>query len=467
MKDKYDVIIIGAGIGGLVCGSYLVKAGLKVLIVEKNKKAGGCAGSVEVDGFTFDIGAHVIGGCESNGLFRYYSKKMELDTDFIRLNPSDRFVFGRETISVPENFSKYISMLMGQFPREKDGINRLFEEMAQIYKSYIFNRKSLQKYAPITYQRFLNVHIKNKKLQGILSALCPYVGLPPARASVIAHSFVMISYLRDGYYLVKGGIQNLANSICKKITENSGDILYSTKATKILLKRKTVKGVIVNTGDFIKGKIVVSNIDANKTYLEMIDHKKLKKSFIQRIRQMKRSTSCIQLHLGLDIKSEKLANIMGWHYESYNINRCFKKAFYIFVPTKYDKTLSPENKSIIQIKAFPGAIMERNTKNIKKKDVEKYLKGKISKLSDVNIDNKIITSIVSTPKDLENFTGNSKGAAGGWEMSPRHILNGRLQNVTPIDNLFLTGHWTIPGSGILGVATSGMVTAREILKRFF
>ena len=54
IDNKYDVIIIGAGIGGLVCGCYLVKAGLKVLIVEKHYQVGGYCTSFKRKGFTFD-----------------------------------------------------------------------------------------------------------------------------------------------------------------------------------------------------------------------------------------------------------------------------------------------------------------------------------------------------------------------------------------------------------------------------
>ncbi len=62
-EDKYDVVIIGAGIGGLVCGCYLAKAGLKVLIVEQHYKPGGYCTSFERGGYTFDVGVHYLGSC--------------------------------------------------------------------------------------------------------------------------------------------------------------------------------------------------------------------------------------------------------------------------------------------------------------------------------------------------------------------------------------------------------------------
>ncbi len=66
-KDEYDVIIIGAGIGGLTCGCYLAKAGMKVLIVEQHSKVGGCCTSFKRKGFTFDA---TIGGLRENGILK-------------------------------------------------------------------------------------------------------------------------------------------------------------------------------------------------------------------------------------------------------------------------------------------------------------------------------------------------------------------------------------------------------------
>ncbi|MDB4349730.1 FAD-dependent oxidoreductase, partial [Omnitrophica bacterium] len=69
MSKKYNAVIIGAGISGIVCGTYLAKKGYKVLVLEKSVKAGGCCSSFNRSGFTFDAGAHIIGSCGANQIF--------------------------------------------------------------------------------------------------------------------------------------------------------------------------------------------------------------------------------------------------------------------------------------------------------------------------------------------------------------------------------------------------------------
>ena len=118
MKDKYDVIIIGAGIGGLVCACYLSQKGLKVLVVEKNKNVGGCASSFKKNNFTFDMGAHLIGGCDNSGLFTHYLKALNIKVEFIKMNPFDRYIFGGNTVDVPDDLSDFKVFLKREFPKE-------------------------------------------------------------------------------------------------------------------------------------------------------------------------------------------------------------------------------------------------------------------------------------------------------------------------------------------------------------
>ncbi|MCX7794534.1 MAG: FAD-dependent oxidoreductase, partial [Thermodesulfovibrionales bacterium] len=89
MSDsKYDAIIIGAGIGGLVCGCYLAKAGMKVLICEQHSKPGGYCTSFKRHGFTFDAAAHAIGGFV-NGYMKKIFQDLQLTIELKKTDPSD------------------------------------------------------------------------------------------------------------------------------------------------------------------------------------------------------------------------------------------------------------------------------------------------------------------------------------------------------------------------------------------
>lgn len=69
----------------------------------------------------------------------------------------------------------------------------------------------------------------------------------------------------------------------------------------------------------------------------------------------------------------------------------------------------------------------------------------------------------ATPRTMERYTLNLTGAIYGWELSPEQVGRGRLPHNTPINGLYLSGHWTQPGGGLYGVVISGLQTARMIL----
>src|SRR3990172_12590243 len=93
-KNVYDAIIIGAGISGLVCGCYLAKAGMKVLVVEQHDKPGGYCTSFRRHGFIFDAAAHSFGSYREGGNFRQIVADLGLDKliKIARFNPSDLII---------------------------------------------------------------------------------------------------------------------------------------------------------------------------------------------------------------------------------------------------------------------------------------------------------------------------------------------------------------------------------------
>ena len=132
MKNKYDVIIIGAGIGGLFAGNFLQKMGIKTLVLEKEHQVGGCCTSFERKGFTFDAGAHLFGGCGKRNMLGLFMKQIGLSVGFIQLDPTDILNFPGEKIKISSNFNEYIALLISLFPEEKDAIRSFFKELFKI-----------------------------------------------------------------------------------------------------------------------------------------------------------------------------------------------------------------------------------------------------------------------------------------------------------------------------------------------
>jgi phytoene dehydrogenase-like protein len=116
----YDAIIIGAGISGLVCGCYLAKAGMKVLIVEKNAKPGGYCTSFTRKGFTFDACAHSLGSLREGGNIASILEELGLDKkiNIIRYDPSDIIIDANYRVSFWNDLKKTIYEFQKNFHQE-------------------------------------------------------------------------------------------------------------------------------------------------------------------------------------------------------------------------------------------------------------------------------------------------------------------------------------------------------------
>ena len=111
MKNDYDILILGAGLGGLECAYILSKKGYKVCVLEKNKYVGGTLQNFKLGDCTFSSGMHYLGSLDEgqllNKLFRYFDILDGLKLK--RMDPEvfDRFLIGEKQIDYPmgwENF---------------------------------------------------------------------------------------------------------------------------------------------------------------------------------------------------------------------------------------------------------------------------------------------------------------------------------------------------------------------------
>lgn len=465
LKEKYDAIIIGSGIGGLVCGSFLAKAGKKVLIAEQHCIPGGYCTSFKRKGFTFDSAVHHIGGCGKWSIVGRCFSELDIDMDFYHLDPMDHIIFPSRCIEIPADIDKYKSNLQEMFPDEKDNIEAFFKEFIRLYWSIINNKENsilIKKYKYLTYNETLNLFFSDSQLKDILSGQWGYLGLLPDEVSTIGMCQMLINYLKDGAYFPVGGTQEFANAILKRFIDLGGEIMLSAKVTKILTDSDKAVGVVLDYKE-IAADIIVSNVDAKQTFNTLLESK-VNGNFAQKLDNMKESISFFLLYLGVDAEIDLSGLKRGFYYET---DAPFTKDNwkYISVPTKVDQRLAPQNKQII----FALVSLDKNYDEITdwKSFKETHTNSTINYLEKYvpELRNHIEVIEAATPKTLERYTLNSKGAAYGWALTKDQTGVNRLQHTTPFNGLYLTGHWTNPGPGISSVVSSGWRVSNVILKK--
>jgi len=485
MKEQYDVIIIGAGIGGLTCGAILAKEGMKVLVIEQASKPGGYATSYRKDGFTFDSCVHFLGGCGEGGIISQIFRYLEIDREmeFIEIRSPLEVILGDEKILLPVSNSLALEeKLQALFPEEAQRIpeyhrilKKINQEILNIGSpsflnllSFPFRYPHLVRYHRSTLKDLLDRYFTDPRLRTILS-LAPAT-LPASRISLFFMAIVAIQG-QEGFYYPKGGIQSFSNLFVEGLRKRNGELLLNRSVEKILIERKRVVGVRLADGKRIESRCVVSNASLEETFFRLIGREHLPIRYIKRIESQKVSHSgfCLHLATDLDLKSLGVSSNISIpsldsekEYGALNNNQLpVESSIMISIPSLVDDSLAPEGRHVLHL--LIPAPYEYNWEEERERIASKIIREAERAIPDLS--SHILYQDVSTPLTLERYTRNTKGAMYGLQATPEQFGKDRIGQRTPIKNLYLVGHYTRPAHGVAGVAMSGQFAAQAILRR--
>ena len=506
MSENYDAIIIGSGLGGLSCGSYLSKNNWKVLVLEKHSIPGGYASSFKKDKYTFDSGLHML---ESVGKDQSMRKFLDLcgiseEIEFIKLKYFMRNVFPEHDIRLPSgNLEALITLFEQNFPEEKEGVNSLFKEMIAIFNDFNrflpqtapmwqqlplfpFKYRSLFPALKKTIKQLVDKHLKDEKLKTLLFANYGFYGLPTSEVN-IAPLIGNMGYWMEGAYYPKGGSQTLPNAFVELIKRKNGDVFFNTKVVSIIVKQGTARGVTTKTGKKYFGKQIISNIDARKTFHTLVGDEKLPAKFVKKIDRMKPSVSAFIVYICMDEKFKAILKDLE-DYEifisnTYDQNKDYKwildcdaenASFYITLYSNVDKSLVKNGKFILSLiqgqsykywEKFEGDYNAGNkTEYNKEKDRIAGILVKRSETVIPNLSKHIEFEESATPLTLKRFTGNFNGAIYGWANAVNQVTPMDRLTKLPIKNLHLSSAWTYPGAGQAATIACGCNLGRKLRK---
>ncbi len=478
-ESHYDAVIVGAGIGGLVCGNLLAKAGLKVLLVEQHYMVGGYCSTFRRGGFTFDAATHfypLLGNPKS--LTGKLLADLGVTTRFIPMDPVDTFHFPDGTrFRVPADLKTYRARLEARFPHQAQALDRFFEAVRETYLLGILcyfrerNPTRLGQWKPWTLQRALEHFIDDPKLRLYLTADCPHWGSPPGRTSFVFDSMLRLSYFLGNYY-PENGSQAFVDELALRFEERGGHLLINTQADEILIRGGRASGLLMTT---LRGRlrghhrvdadVVISNADLLQTVERLLPRQSVDTAFRKRLREMRPSYPCFLVHLGLQgVAPEVLEEVQGYYWRSWDPEQVGRDALRckIFAPTLYEPRLAPTGGQIVilqKVQALDyGAVGDWPAH---KAEVETEMVAQLERVVP-GIRKKIRVQLAASARTSWKFTRNQAGAMLGWEMSPDQLGEGRPGIVGPVEGLYLVGHWTRPGGGVTPVILSALQAAQKI-----
>ncbi|MCA1904560.1 MAG: FAD-dependent oxidoreductase, partial [Cyanobacteria bacterium KgW148] len=331
-----EVIVIGAGMGGLVTASQLVAKGIDVLVLEKYLIPGGSGGYFERNGYRFDVGASMIFGFGKEGTTNLLTRALaavdrELETipDPVQIH----YHLPDIDLKVHRNYDQFIADLSDRFPQERRGIKQFYDECWRVFNCLnsipllsleewryllrVFGQNPLAclglvQYLPQNVGDVARRYISNPQLLKFIDMECYCWSVVPAdRTPMINAGMVFSDRHYGGINYPKGGVGQIALTLAEGIEAKGGKIRYGARVTQILPARSGM-AVKLATGETLTAKRVISNSTRWDTFQNLLGNNKSswwEKTWFDRY---EKSPSFLSLHLGVD--RSLVSNVQDCHH---------------------------------------------------------------------------------------------------------------------------------------------------------
>ncbi|HEY9261694.1 NAD(P)/FAD-dependent oxidoreductase, partial [Chitinophaga sp.] len=239
---NYDVIIIGSGLGGLVCGAILSRNGYRVCIYEKNRQTGGCLQTYSREKVIFDSGVHYIGGLAPGEnlykVFKYLGIYDKLRLKRLDMDGFDHISFAGDdkVYRLAQGEENFIRTLLADFPEEEVALRAYCNKISEVCSKFpLYNlrtgdyeeKRGVLQLNTVDYLRSIT---NNEKLQQVLAGNnLLYAGVAD-KTPFYVHALVVNSYMKSSWKCVDGGSQ-IGKLLCQQIRENGGDIIRNMAVT--------------------------------------------------------------------------------------------------------------------------------------------------------------------------------------------------------------------------------------------
>lgn len=486
-RESYDVIVIGAGIGGLTAAALLAKAGQRVLVVERQEGPGGYAHSFQRGPYTFDPAVHWVGDeALFDGLLRHLGVRDRCT--FLPIGTFYTAAFPDLQFDAPLGMESYIEAHARLFPQEAAGFRRFVQLCARMHAEahQLPPRLSLRqldeavtrfpvlfKYMRATVGEVLDEYLTDPRLKALCTAPWAYLGLPPSRLSFQTFSQMIYSHI-DGVFYCEGSFQRMADALVFALRARGGELVLGERVTRIILENGRAAGVELASGPVVRAPVIVSNADALQTFEQLVGAPHLPAKFLRSLRRLRPSISGFGVYAAsrLDLPSilrghtvHECFSYRAWdHDETWShVAEGRPSAFFVTAPSLVDPSVAPPGEHLIVATALMPYDIGEPWPAVK----ERYVEAILAEIDHVfpGFSAKLTFVEGATPLAFESFTLNHRGAIYGWEMAPDQTTSKRPAHQTPIPGLYLSGHWTHPGGGVLRTFVSGIQTAAMIVEQ--
>lgn len=499
IRDRYDVIVVGAGIGGLTAAALLAKRDLRVLLIEQHFLPGGCVSHVRRHGISMDVGAAMLFGFGERGYnpHRFVMNELEEEIDMIPHESIYRLHIHGKEVTFWRDFEKYMSELAQVFPNQEKELRKFYGDLFKIYDAMVLKNKMPMPPTEMPKIEGLKMFLRNPfgtmNLGVMLFKSCEYlinkyitdpraamyfdvltgtfgcVNISECPAAIAGALFCDIH--EGGAYYPSGDPQMLPNKMERAIERYGGQIIYRHLVEEILVFKGRAYGVRLDDGTEILADKIVSNSTIWNLYGKLVKPRHISAKRMKWAQAHVPTFSSLLLFIGVKESAiPKGTRPIELFIE--DPNDFGGENFAVYIPSMDDPSICPPGTHSLTVIA-PNREQwprpddpEYRTEEYKKRKEEaaNRIVEKMERAYFPGLREHIITIDIGTPSTIERYTLKNWGNVGGPKQMMGQELMKRLHARSEWKNLYVCGDSTIMGEGVVASASSGVGAANMVLR---
>lgn len=454
VKDSYDVIVIGSGLGGLTCANRLANAGHSVLLLEHHNQLGGLATWFKRKGHIFDVSLHGFPYGMVKTCKKYWNKAIK--DSIVQLK---NIVFDNPQFSLKTTFSRedFTRILVEKFEVSRSVVDDFF---VTVGKMNFYDDQSMT-----TRELFDKFFPGRSDVHRLLMEPITYANGSTLDEPAITYGIVFSNFMNKGVYTFEGGTDRLIGMMAEELEKNGVTICTKALVEKVIVDNGKVKGVIA-AGREIKANSVVSNSGITNTVTNLAGRDAFPEGFLDQFDKVQVNNSSCQVYFGIrpgesfDDVGDLLFTSTSEEFSSNEMldmetkSRTFSVYYPKTRPDRPDYTVVASmnanyddwaNLDKEEYKAAKQAMIERCYV-----DLERYIPGIREKVDWVE---------AATPKTFNRYTLHTRGSSFGTKFEGLDISRSIFKAVP---GLFHVGSVGIIMSGWLGAINYGVIVANDV-----
>jgi len=498
LRERYDVIVVGAGLGGMTAASLLAHRGLSVLMIDRQAKPGGACTSFKRKDVVYDVGAAMLYGFSNKGFkpFHFLMNELNEPIDMVAHPTLARMTIENRPLVFWPDVEKFIDELAEIYPEERQGLRAFYHDLYSLYEHIVIQNEVIVPPSEFSRRQLLNSLLPNPfkmlRMQKLLTTstltllkkyfhsdaiidfydkLCSaYCYCTAAETPAVLAATMFLDNHIGGVYYPAGGAQMLPNKIEKAFERDGGETLYGITVDEILIRAGKAYGVRLEDGREILGERIIANATVWNIYGKLVRPEHIPPARLTWAQGLVPTFPSMTIYMTVD-REALPEGILPWEVFIENRKEIDSTDLTLYINSLVDETLGPPGQMVIMAISpnlcrwpAPGDPEYQSAEYYAQKNrevqrmldqIERHFPG---------FRGHIRSLIAGTPATIERYLLKNHGAVGGPKNQLGQEMLKRLHAHSEWKNLYICGDSTVMATGAPATVVSGFGAANRVLR---